>query len=282
MNFGLRVLGRRPDGYHELESLFLPLDLADEVELVVAPSPRTRVELSLEGQPGGVPAGPDNLAVRAAARFLAAAGLERHVSIRLRKRIPAAAGLGGGSSDAGAVLLGLAQLLPGALEAAPLDELALGLGADVPFFLDARPALVSGVGERREPLVAGWPAWTLVLANPGQPLSTAAVFRAHDQMAPAPRPGRQSLAALASAAAASPAALAELLGNDLEPAALRLCPAIARLRERLLAAGALAVGLSGSGATVFGVFAREAEARAALPRFTPPWWARVARSAEAR
>jgi 4-diphosphocytidyl-2-C-methyl-D-erythritol kinase len=276
------VLGRRPDGYHELESLFLPLDLADEVVLSLAPADRARVDLSLHGEAPGVPGDGDNLAARAAARFLEAAGLERSVSIGLRKRIPAAAGLGGGSSDAAAVLRGLDGLLPGVLGAEALRELAVGLGADVPFFLEARPSLVSGVGERCEPLGVPWPAWTLVLANPGHPLATAAVFRAYDAAGPGPAAPRRPLAELVRQAAGDPGVLPELLENHLEPAALALCPAIAPLRERLREAGALAVGLSGSGATVFGVFAGEAQARAALPRFAPPCWARVARTAEAR
>jgi 4-diphosphocytidyl-2-C-methyl-D-erythritol kinase len=276
------VLGRRPDGYHEIESLFLPLDLADDVVLSVASAPRARVELSLHGEAGGVPGGRGNLAARAAARFLEAAGLARGVSIRLHKRVPAAAGLGGGSSDAAAVLRGLDGLLPGALGADALRELAVGLGADVPFFLDPRPSLVSGVGERCEPLRAPWPAWTLVLANPGHPLPTAAVFRAFDDAVPARAASPRPLAELVGQAAGDTGALAELLENHLEPAALALCPAIAGLRERLRQAGALAVGLSGSGATVFGVFPGEARARAALRRFSPPCWARVARTEESR
>ena len=106
------MVGRRPDGYHELESLFLPLDLADEVALDVEDAAATRVVLELAGEAAGIPADAENLAVRAAKRFLEAAGLRRALRIRLAKRIPAAAGLGGGSSDAGAVLRGLAGALP--------------------------------------------------------------------------------------------------------------------------------------------------------------------------
>jgi len=298
VNFGLRVLGRRPDGYHELESLFLPLDLADDVELSVEPAPRIRVELGLNGEPAGVPSGGDNLATRAAEGFLKAAGLQRSVSVRLEKRIPVAAGLGGGSSDAAAVLRGFDRKLEGALGPEALRALALSLGADVPFFLDARPALVRGVGERCEPLAAPWPGFVLVLANPGLPLSTAEVFRSYDAtvaasgggqspigqvggQSPIGQAGGLSLEERVRAARDDPAALPGLLENQLEEAALGLCPSIGPLRERLHEAGALAVGLSGSGATVFGVFAREADARAALQRFEAPCWARVARTAEA-
>ena len=175
VNFGLRIIGRRADGFHELESVFLPLDLADEVELETDGPAEPRVDFSLAEAAPGTPADASNLAARAAEAFLAASGLRRAVRIRLAKRIPAQAGLGGGSSDAGAVLRGLSERFPEALGGDALGALALGLGADVPFFLDPRPVLVSGVGERREPL-KGWPAWTLLLANPGTPLSTGRVF----------------------------------------------------------------------------------------------------------
>jgi 4-diphosphocytidyl-2-C-methyl-D-erythritol kinase len=288
VNFGLRVLGRRADGYHEIESVFLPLDLADELELEVHPAPAPEVELELVGPAEGVPADGANLAARAAERFLFTAGKAARVHLRLEKRIPAAAGLGGGSSDAGTVLRALAGSHPDALEAGALHELAAGLGADVPFFLDPRPAVVSGIGERVEPLAPGWPAWTLVLANPGLPLSTAQVYAAHDAMAPGAPPGGRSagLPVLLDAVRGAPlepqAGLAALLANDLEPAAVRLCPPVARLRTALAKAGARAVGLSGSGPTVFGVFGDEPEARRALERLPAPAWARVARTLESR
>lgn len=278
MNFGLRVLGRRSDGYHELESVFLPLDLADALELEVAEAPRARVELALEGAPQGVPADATNLAARAAAGFLEAAKLCRSVRLRLTKRIPSGAGLGGGSSDAGTVLRGLAAGFPDALEAEALRRLALALGADVPFFLDPRPALVSGIGERCEPLVR-WPPHVLLLANPGESLSTARVYAALDA-APPPAAGGPRL----RSQLAADGDLVDLLRNDLEPAAERLCPAIGRLRGALLEAGARAVGLSGSGATLFGVFPSAAQAEAGLRRLPassfPGLWARVARTAE--
>jgi 4-diphosphocytidyl-2-C-methyl-D-erythritol kinase len=277
------VVGRRSDGYHELESLFLPLELADEVSLDLDEATATRVVLELAGEADGVPDDAENLAVRAGLGFLEAAGLRRALRIRLLKRVPAAAGLGGGSSDAGAVLRGLAGLLPDALEPAALTRLAATLGADVPFFLDPRPALVSGIGEHCEPLPGPWPARILLLANPGVQLSTKRVYEAFDASGPAASPSglRRRLEAV-RAAPADGRALADLLANDLEPAALGLCPAIAGLRERLRDAGALAVGMSGSGPTVFGVFGGEPEADRALAGLTAPAWARVARTRESR
>ncbi len=279
VNLGLRITGRRPDGYHRLQSHFVPLDLSDQVAVILDPegAPGTAVTLALEGRREGVPAGDDNLAVRAARAFLAAGGLERSLAIQLDKWIPVGAGLGGGSSDAGAVLRLLARLLPGAVPADALAELALGLGADVPFFLDPRPARVGGVGEQIEPLAA-LPSFALVLVNPGVSLSTAAVYRAYDALAPEATPpdGGRALAALPGDLPLE--ALAAHLENDLEPAALRLCPPIARLRDRLRKVGALAVGMSGSGPTLFGAFPDEAAAEAALARagLEPPAWGRVA------
>jgi 4-diphosphocytidyl-2-C-methyl-D-erythritol kinase len=292
INLGLRIVGRRPDGYHELESLFLPLDLADHLTLELIPAAAREVVLRLESADGvsadAVPADDANLAVRAARAFLAEAGISAAVELRLTKRIPAAAGLGGGSSDGAAVLRMLDRAHPGAVAPGRLARLALELGADVPYFLDPRPAWVTGIGERIEPL-PDWPALAALLVNPGVPLSTAEVFRAADALGPAgrgsgDRPTRSQCLALArSAATAGPDDLAPLLGNDLEAAAVRLCPPVARLRERLLRLGAGAVGMSGSGPTLFGLFpgvdgAREALGRAA---FQPPIWARVAVTAKA-
>jgi 4-diphosphocytidyl-2-C-methyl-D-erythritol kinase len=261
INLGLRVTGRRPDGYHELESVFLPLaaegPLADAVELARRDAPG--VALDLRGAGPDVPADDRNLALRAAQAFLARAGLAGGASVALEKRIPAGAGLGGGSSDAGAVLRGFAALEPRALPAEALAELALGLGADVPFFLDPSPALVRGIGERREPLPHA-PALALVVVHPGVPLATAAVFRAFAAggaaLTPAGalpriralprRPGEESREAWA-----------ERVRNDLEPTATALCPAIADLRALLCDAGALAVAMSGSGPAVYGVFESE-------------------------
>ena len=264
INAGLRVVGRRSDGRHELQSLFLPLDLADDIELEIRPGHAAPV-LELSGEITGAPADTSNLAARAASAFLAAAALERAVRIRLIKRIPVAAGLGGGSSDAGAVLRVLNSAFPDALAPAALTALAAELGADVPFFLDPRPAEVEGVGERIRPVPAGELA--LLLANPGVPLATERVFRAYDALAAGEAPAPAPPAALLLAGRpedADPADLARLLHNDLEPAATRLCPPIAWLRAQLAGAGALAVGMSGSGPTLFAIFESAARAQEAL------------------
>lgn len=302
VNLGLRIVGRRVDGYHLFESLFVPIDLCDELtlevrELAGGEAPRLEFELlesesSGAGLPSTAPADAENLAAQAARAFALASGRSLAIGIRLRKRVPVGAGLGGGSSDAGAVLRGLTRLHPDALSEDQLYGIALDLGADVPFFLDPRPATVSGIGERVEP-AAGVPELALVLANPGVSLATAAVYAEYDRLAGAltvPR-SRSTLPPLAGPGndAGSSECFARRLGdgrlqNDLEAAAVRLCPGIRSVGDGLEAVGALAVGMSGSGATSFGVFPDPESARTALSEaaFEPGVWARVAATAGAR
>ena len=279
VNLGLRLTGLRDDAYHLLESLFVPLDLADEIELRWWAEAAAETSLHVELPPeaglsrdlAAVTGGPDNLVVRAIDRFREAYGLAGRVDVRLRKWIPAGAGLGGGSSDAGAVLSALSSLIGGA--PADLADVALGLGADVPYFLAPEPALVTGIGEQIEP-VAGVPALDLVLANPGISVATAEVYRVADVLrdsltASGAGSTMRAISGLAGETGAWRHALGELLVNDLEPAAIRLCPPIGRWLDRLRGAGAIGVGMSGSGGTVFGVFenATDAEeAAAALKR----------------
>ncbi|MBW2448674.1 MAG: 4-(cytidine 5'-diphospho)-2-C-methyl-D-erythritol kinase [Deltaproteobacteria bacterium] len=272
VNLGLRIVGVRADGYHELESLFVPLDLADGLRLRVEEAAETTVEIVVEvapGVPGEVPSDGRNLAVRAAGAFLARAGLTARVGLQLRKRIPSPGGLGGGSSDAAAVLRGLAAHFPGALAPDELARLGLELGADVPFFLgpDAsgpEPARVGGVGEDVAP-EAGVPALALALIHPGPSLETARVYAEFDALAAGPASltgpgGAPTMPALQAPAPPDPDRwrsaewLTHLLANDLEPAARRLCPEIGRAHDALAATGALAVGLTGSGPTLFGIF----------------------------
>jgi 4-diphosphocytidyl-2-C-methyl-D-erythritol kinase len=298
VNLGLRVLGTRDDGYHLIESLFVPLDLADSLEIEIEPDAggAASVELRVVSElAGGVSAGdpvPEderNLAFRAARGFLHEAGLAARVSIELRKRVPSAAGLGGGSSDAAAVLRALSERFPAALDPGAVFDLALGLGADVPYFLRPEPALVSGIGERIDP-VGGIPELALLLVNPGDSLATSQVYGAWDVLAASLTPVEagstmRAVSGLRASKGKDERALAVCLGrllvNDLEPAARRICPPIGRLQRELLARGALAAAMSGSGATVFGIFPDEGSARAALERgsFGESSWACVAKTA---
>lgn len=265
MNLGLRIVGRREDGFHLLDSIFAPLDggeLEDGVELTLLEEPR--VTLEVEGAGPEIPLGAANLAYRAAAGFLAprrSGPPSVGVSVRLRKRIPSGAGLGGGSSDAGAVLRGLSRLLPDSHPPADLAALALSLGADVPFFLGSGPARVSGIGERLGPAPA-FPALFLVVVIPPVSLATAEVYGAFASTGSAlthSGPASTIRAPWGAGADFDRKKLADRLQNDLEAAATSLCPAIGDLRSVLADAGAAGVGMSGSGSAVYGVFEEERE-----------------------
>ncbi|MBW2240458.1 MAG: 4-(cytidine 5'-diphospho)-2-C-methyl-D-erythritol kinase [Deltaproteobacteria bacterium] len=278
INLGLRILGRREDGYHRIDSVFLPLEWADELELEDAPP--GEVTFALTGQPEPeVPTGPENLAVRAARAFRAAAGPGPGVALRLNKQLPSGAGLGGGSSDAAAVLRGLAAREPEALSREALAAVALELGADVPYFLDPRPAHVRGIGEQIEPL-AGIRPISILLARAGAPLATSEVFQAFDrspaEFGPASsltpegaEPTIRPLWALREEGGLVQAGplLRGLLHNDLEPVAGSLRPEVAQLRREIEESGALAAAMSGSGPVVYGLFEDEGRATAAVVRF---------------
>jgi 4-diphosphocytidyl-2-C-methyl-D-erythritol kinase len=232
------------------------------------------VDFELSGGGPDVPADERNLAHRAARSFLERAGAGCGARVALVKRVPSGAGLGGGSSDAGAVLRALAELLPGAVREPELRALALGLGADVPFFLAPRPARVSGIGEVVAP-EDGLPALPVIVVHPGVSLATAEVYRAFAASAggltgAARAPTFRALPLRAGALGAG--ALEEQVHNDLEPVATRLCPMVASLRAALRAAGALAAGMSGSGPAVYGVFEDEERRDQGLGRLSlaPP------------
>ena len=267
INLHLEVLGRREDGFHELRTVFQTVDLADEIDLAVH---RDGVELTIEGAPD-LAADPTNLAFRAAEAYLARWGQRGEgVSIRLKKRIPRGGGLGGGSSNAATVLAGMAVLLGRDPGGAALAELAAELGSDVPFFLYGGTALGTGRGERIAPLPdPPAPPLEIWLAVPPVAAATARVFAAHRLAAKRPGlaatpvgapPGDGPQAAIAPAWAA-------LVGrNDLEPTCMALYPPVRTVYNRLSESGAAAVRLSGSGSTIFALFADRAAGQAAGDR----------------
>lgn len=287
VNLGLALVGTRPDGYHLLESLFAPIDVCDELTLAVEPGPLAidldcgpALDPDLPEAVGSVPTGPDNLVWRAARLFCERAGFAASIRIGLRKGIPAGAGLGGGSSDAAAVLRGLVRLSGRSIPADELARWALELGADVPFFLAPSPAFVHGIGEHIE-RIDGVPELALTLVNPGKTLATADVYRAADRLPAALTKNRagstmRALSGLTQNRRDLAPALRDLLINDLEPAARQLCPDVGRIAERLGRVGALAVSMTGSGATVFGVFESEAAASDAAARLRADEVERVA------
>ena len=267
LNLYLHVTGRRADGYHELDSLVTFAALGDTLEI----APAETLELGLSGPFASSLGEGDNLAVQAAAALAERLGRPADLRIALEKRVPVAAGLGGGSADAAAVLRGLARLWrldPGHGDI--LDEVALGLGADVPVCLHRRAAFMAGIGERLS-APPSLPACAALLVNPGVPVPTGAVF--------AGRRGPYSGADSFDESPADAVALAALLRerrNDLEAPALAQVPAIGRVLARLRQApGCLLARMSGSGGTCFGLFAGEAEATAAaraIAREQPAWW----------
>lgn len=251
VNYRLDVLRRRPDGYHDLRMIMQRFDLCDEVTLALTESPGIRVVCGREG----VPDGPDNIAWRAADALLPMATTPSGVEIRIDKRIPVAAGLGGGSSDCAAVLMGLNQLLGLDLSDERLMEIGVKLGADVPFFIFKRTALAEGVGDRLT-AIEGVPAAWLVVVNPNIHVSTAWVYQ---NLQLTNRPPHSKIPSFF----ATVAEICAVLGNDLEAVTIERFPVIAEIKERLRGLGAAGVLMSGSGPTVFGVFEDEGAARQA-------------------
>ena len=243
LNLYLEVLGRRADGFHELETVFQTIELADTVTVELAPG---GAGITLRGDAPGLPLDAGNLAWRAAAAFVAgrehAAGA---VHLTLAKAIPHGAGLGGGSSDAGAVLRALARLLPGWYSAAELAALAAGIGSDVPFFLVGGTAWAGGRGEILDPL-PDLPALPLTVLMPPAMLPTPAVFAALTAEERAPRPARGAQWWRSAVQGADAERLAGLLHNRLTAPACRLCPPLRALLDQLVAARIPCL-MSGSG-----------------------------------
>ena len=264
VNLHLRVLGRRPDGYHELRTLFASVGVWDDVE--VRELPTGRLELAVEPV-GSAPPGPENLVLQAAAALQRLLPAPRGAAITLRKAIPVAAGLGGGSADAAAALVALARLWGLDHSFAALAPLAAGLGADVPFFLLGGLAWGVGRGNEVVPLPDP-PAWWVVLLPGPEPVPTAAVYRA---LEPRVLDDGTGDAIYQWTIAGGELPLAACV-NDLQPAVVAGWPEVGR---RLAAIGGTAplLGLlSGSGGTVFGLYAtRDAAERAAqgLGAFRP-------------
>lgn len=260
INLSLDVLGRRADGYHDLAGVMQAVTLSDRVILTASPEGAAALEVLSLCSEAVVPAGEANLALRALR------ALERHLGrplparIRLVKAIPVAAGLGGGSSDAAAVLLGLDRLFRLNLPAGVLAEVAVGIGADVPFFLLGGTCFAEGRGEVLTPLA--FPGrWPVVLARPAYGVSTAEVFAAFDPAAVRARPDQAGLRR--ALAEGDFDGVCRRLANALESVTLPRYPEVAALKGRFRDLGAPGCLMSGSGPTVFAL-ARDREAAAAL------------------
>ena len=265
INLDLRVLGTRVDGFHELRTVFQSIALHDVIECVPREGP-----FAIECDTAGVPLDRSNLVWKAADalwRALRRPGGVRDVIVRLRKQIPLQAGLGGGSADAAATLLGLTAAWRVPVRAAQLTDVAAALGADVPFFLSGGTALGLGRGDEVYPL-ADLPRHWVVLLIPGFGVSTADAYGWYDterdaghaaarepQYVPGPWPSR-----------------AAQMVNDLEAPIARRHPEIDQMKTALRRAGAVAAAMSGSGSTVFGLFQRQPDALAAVERLSASGW----------
>lgn len=265
INLDLRILGVRPDGYHDLRTIFQTLELHDTITITRKTGP-----LTIACDDPDVPIDRRNLVWKAASLLSRSAtgrtGAPRDLHIQIDKRIPAEAGLGGGSSDAAATLMALVHMWKVDADQPTLSRLGARLGADVPFFLAGGTALGLGRGDDIYPLLE-IPRIHVVIVRPGFGVPTVEAYRWYDQETrmrrrdPAPRPVPAAWPAWTSA-----------LRNDLEPPVTRHHPAIARLKHALLDAGATVAAMSGSGSAVFGLFERADAARRTASDLARPGW----------
>ncbi|MEM8792621.1 MAG: 4-(cytidine 5'-diphospho)-2-C-methyl-D-erythritol kinase [Pseudomonadota bacterium] len=266
VNLYLHIRGQRPDGYHILESLAVFPSVGDYLEA----EPARGISLSLAGPfADTLPISGDNLVLRAAEALSQRTGVSAGASLRLTKNLPIASGIGGGSSDAAAALRLLSRLWSVSVPA----DLAIGLGADVPVCMSHRPQFMSGVGEGVQPCMALPPAW-MVLVNPMVSVPTAAVFNA---LATKTNPAGADFPAGGIATFGDLVAWLRLQRNDMEDAAIRICPPIGAVLETL--SSAPLARMSGSGATCFALYqsASEAERLADDIRARQPtWWVATA------
>ncbi|MDI3538388.1 MAG: 4-diphosphocytidyl-2-C-methyl-D-erythritol kinase [Bacillota bacterium] len=251
VNLGLEVREKRPDGYHNVRMVNQTVSLADRITIALRPK-REGITLRITG--AELPAGEQNLAYRAAELLQKRCGVRSGVQIELRKHIPVAAGLAGGSADAAAVLYGLNRLWGLNLKAAELMALALELGSDVPFALLGGTALAEGRGEVLTPLTPLLPCW-FVLVHPRIEVSTAWAYAELDRCPPSARPDIPGL--LAALAAGDLKGVAAHLGNSFQAVIEERYPCVAEAKRALLAEGALGACLTGSGPTVFGLFSEK-------------------------
>lgn len=263
INLVLRILDRRPDGYHNLWSIMQTVGLEDELQIRLAPH---RHDIQFRCNAEQLAADRSNLVYRAAAAVLERAQLTTGLDIQLLKRIPMGAGLGGGSSDAAATILGLNHLLQLGWSIAEMAEVGQPLGSDVPFFLFAPSGVVAGRGETVKPIAIDGRRWA-VLVNPGFGVETKWAYQELAKTRRAVRPLSPMHADLDRQAHASWAQLVAAAENDFEAPVFARHESLRLIKQTLLAQGAELALLSGSGATVFGLFHDEAMTRQAQTQF---------------
>jgi 4-diphosphocytidyl-2-C-methyl-D-erythritol kinase len=266
VNYALEVRGLRGDGYHEISSVLQSVSLADELEIE-----RSRGGFELSFEPEGVEIGPveENTVYKAWALLWEASGHELPTRIRLHKKIPAGAGLGGGSADAAAVLVGMNELFDLGLDAEQLRTIGARIGADVPFCLSGGTALAQGVGEILTPLPAP-PAHRLMIAKPERGADTGGIYRAYDERDSGGITSADTV--VAALRSGSLTELAGALGNDLEPVTTGLVPEVAAHKREMLRAGALGAAMTGTGTAVYGILdAESGDSPAAVASIRAPF-----------
>lgn len=253
INLYLAVTGKRSDGYHTLHSLVCPVGLADTITIEL-----TDDRITVTCNNPSVPEDKANIAYTAAHAFLEKTQINTGLHIDIDKRIPVAAGLGGGSSNAAAVLMGLNRYYQKPLSDKEMHSLATMIGADVPFFLLGKAAWARGIGDQLTP-VEDIPSLPVILVDPGTPLSTTVIYK-NLNLRLTKYTGKHknlSFEKLLSNEGCG-------LRNDLEPVAVKQCPEILNIKARLNALGAAGTLMSGSGSTVFGIFKKMTPAQNAL------------------
>ncbi len=264
INAFLEVTCRRSDGYHEIRTLFVPVSLYDIIEMVL-----TSETVRVRSNNPHVPDDETNLAARAARLFFKESDINAGVDIRIDKNIPVAAGLGGGSRDAAAILRGLDEYYGNPLGYETLCRIALSIGADVPFFIKHEPSIAEGIGERLSP-APPLLQYSILIVNPCIPLSTAEVYKnlnlgltkhKKENKYPALNQGLCDIKTL--------------LCNDLENPAMKLCPVIRDVKKTVSELGSEGTLMSGSGPSVFGLFSdrEKADMAADIIVRTKKWWA---------
>lgn len=262
VNLTLRVLGKRPDGYHDIESLVQKVSLYDRISIRESPEPGIRLDCS----DPGIPSDPTNLVYQAAQTVLEATGTtDRGISIELEKQIPHGAGLGGGSSDAATTIMGLNSLLNLEMPLEKQAEIAAGIGSDIPLFLHPSPSVISGRGE----IVTTAPVWiraAIVIVYPGFSVSTP---WAYSNFRLTKEHGKYTISELQKTGRGElpPNRWQEVLVNDLEAAVRTKHPEISGCIEQLSLLGADASQMSGSGSAVFGLFEDTLAAQKAAASF---------------
>jgi 4-diphosphocytidyl-2-C-methyl-D-erythritol kinase len=263
INLVLRILDRRPDGYHNLWSLMQIVRLEDELSISLSDK---HSSIILRCDDSALKTDPSNLVYRAAAAVLEHSGRVVGLDMVLSKRIPMGAGLGGGSSDAAATIIGLNQLLNLGWSMEKMAHVGQALGSDIPFFFFVPSAIVEGRGEKVDPVRIRGSRW-VVLVNPGFPVETKWAYQQLSISRIGVRPLSEAHVALGKASALSWESVLHAAENDFETALFKTHPALHRIKQKLLVEGAEAALLSGSGATVFGVFRDEMAARQAQTSF---------------